>query len=131
MTLRVAGLCVVLAISALALVVFTASSTVPGSSVGQQQATIDANALKPASCTMNLTNLVIAAGATVTGTTGNDLILARSTATTLNGGGGQDCMIGGAGADTFKGNGGAAGDVCIGNGGNDSNQGNKCQFFTQ
>jgi Ca2+-binding RTX toxin-like protein len=130
MTLRVALLCAVLAISALALVTFTASNTVPASNVGRQQSTIDANSLKPAACSaITLTNLTVVTNGT--GTAGNDLILARGTATTLTGNGGQDCMIGGAGADTFVGNGNKAGDVCIGNGGTDINSANKCQNFTQ
>ena len=127
MTLRVLLLCAVLGISAVALASLTASNTVPSSSVGQDQAVIDANALKPASCTMSLTG-VITNGA---GTAGNDLLLADAAGMTLNGNGGQDCMIGGAGVDSFKGNGNHAGDVCIGNGGTDINSANKCQFFTQ
>ena len=127
MTLRIVLLCAVLAISAVVLAALTASNTVPASSVGQSQAVIDANALKPAACTMNLTTVVTNGN----GTAGNDLILADDLGDTLNGNGGQDCMIGGAGVDSFKGNGGKAGDVCIGNGGTDINSANKCQFFTQ
>jgi hypothetical protein len=126
-TVRVVVLCVVLTISAIALGMLTASNTVPSSSVGQDQATIDANALKPAACTMNLTTVVTNGN----GTAGNDLILADASGMTLNANGGQDCMIGGAGVDSFKGNGKFAGDVCIGNGGTDINSANKCQFFTQ
>jgi Ca2+-binding RTX toxin-like protein len=126
-TVRVVVLCVVLAVSAIALGMLTASNTVPSSSVGQDQATIDANALKPAACTMNLTSVITNGN----GTAGNDLILANASGGALHANGGKDCMIGGAGADTFNGNGKNAGDVCIGNGGNDKNQGNKCQFFTQ
>ena len=127
MTLRIVVLCAVLGISAVAFALLTASNTVPPSSVGRNQAVIDANALKPAACTMNLTSVVTNGG----GTVGNDLLLADASGMTLNGNGGQDCMIGGAGVDSFKANGGHAGDVCIGNGGTDINSANKCQFFTQ
>jgi Ca2+-binding RTX toxin-like protein len=127
MTLRVVLLCALLGISAVALTILTASNTVPSSSVGKSQSTIDANALKPGACNWNLTT-VVTNGA---GTAGNDLILANASGGTLTGNGGQDCMIGGAGVDTFKGNGNHAGDVCIGNGGTDVNSANKCQNFTQ
>ena len=127
--LRVVVLCAVLAVSALALSAFTASNTVPATNVGEQQFTIDANALKPAACSaLNLTNVV---ATPALGTAGNDLILASGTASTLTGGGGKDCMVGGAGADTFNGNGNKAGDICIGAGGTDINSANKCQNFTQ
>lgn len=132
MTFRVAALIVVLTISAIALGTLTASNTVPSSSVGRQQATINASALEPQAC---ITQGIVITNQTVVtngnGTTGNDLILANQTGGTLNGNGGQDCMIGGAGVDSFSGNGKFAGDVCIGNGGTDVNSANKCQFFTQ
>jgi Ca2+-binding RTX toxin-like protein len=126
-TLRLVVIAAVLAASIVVLATLTASNTVPATSAGQQQAAIDANALKPAACNWNLTTVVLNGN----GTAGNDLILATGVATTLIGNGGQDCMIGGAGNDTFKGNGNKAGDVCIGNGGNDINSANKCQNFTQ
>lgn len=127
MTLRLLVIGLILAASVVTLAVFTASNTVPSTSVGQQISAIDADALKPAACNWTLTSLVLNGN----GTAGNDLILATNVATTLNGNGGRDCMVGGAGADTFKGNGNRAGDVCIGNGGNDVNSANKCQNFTQ
>lgn len=129
---RIVALCAVLAVSAAALGVFTASNTVPATNLGQQQIAITANQLKPAACSaINLVDVIWATTTTVTGTAGNDLILARGTATTLTGGGGVDCMIGGAGVDSFNGNGKSAGDVCIGNGGTDINSSNKCTNFTQ
>ena len=127
MTVRVVLLCAVLGLSAAALAALTSSNTVPPTSVGQDQATIDANALKPGVCNWNLTTVVVDGN----GTAGNDLLLANAAGMTLNGNGGQDCMIGGAGVDSFKGNGNRAGDVCIGNGGTDINSANKCQNFTQ
>lgn len=124
--LRVALLCALLAVTAAALAVFTASNTVPVTDVGRQQLVIDANALKPAACSaLNLTNLVVG----TTGTTRNDLILGPARGSTFNGGGGRDCMVGGAGRDTFNGNGPRAGDVCIGNGGNDRFR--RCQTTIQ
>jgi Ca2+-binding RTX toxin-like protein len=122
---RIALVSLLLVVAA-GVVVFTASNTVPGTSVGRQQRAIDANALKPAACSaLNLTRLVVG----TTGTTGNDLILGPATGSTFNGGGGQDCMVGGAGTDTFNGNGPRAGDVCIGNGGNDRFR--RCQTAIQ
>jgi Ca2+-binding RTX toxin-like protein len=127
MTLRLVAVALALGAVVVLLGVFTASNTIPASSVGQQLFTIDANALKPSVCNWNLTTVVLNGN----GTAGNDLILANASGMTLNGNGGQDCMIGGAGADIFKGNGNHAGDVCIGNGGTDVNSANKCQNFTQ
>ena len=132
MTLRVIVLCIVLGVSTVALVVMTASNAVPASTIGQQQATITASSLEPQVCITNgivLTNQTVVTNGN--GTTGNDLLLADAAGMTLNGNGGQDCMIGGAGVDSFKGNGNHAGDVCIGNGGTDINSANKCQNFTQ
>jgi hypothetical protein len=127
---RVVALCAVLGVSALAIAMFTASNTVPASNIGQQQFTVDANTLEPLACSaITLTNPVVVTNGA--GTAGNDLLLANGTGMTLNGNGGQDCMIGGAGVDSFKGNGKSAGDVCIGHGGTDINSANKCQFFTQ
>lgn len=130
MTLRPLVLVLLVAVASTAAYVFTAGNTVPATHVGRQQFAIDAMALEPAACAaITLTNpTVVTNGA---GTAGNDLILADASGMTLNGNGGQDCMIGGAGVDTFKGNGNHAGDVCIGNGGTDINSANKCQYFTQ
>lgn len=115
--LRLAALCALLGVSALAIATFTASNTVPATNVGQQQLTIDANALKPAACSaLNLTNLVIG----TSGTASNDLILGPSTRSTLRGNGGRDCIVGGNGNDVIWGNGNKAGDVCIGGPGTDT-----------
>jgi Ca2+-binding RTX toxin-like protein len=125
-TLRIVVLCAVLGISAAAFGLFTASNTVPASSVGQQQFTIDANALKPAFCSsLNLTTVVTG----TTGTAGNDLILGPAAGSTLNGNGGKDCIVGGGGNDTINGNGNNAGDFCIGGPGNDTFK--KCQNTQQ
>jgi Ca2+-binding RTX toxin-like protein len=125
-TARVVLLGLLLAVGAAALGVVTASNVVPSTSVGRQRFTIDANALKPAECAaLNLTHLVVG----TTGTAADDLILGPATASTFTGNGGRDCMVGGARKDTFNGNGNRAGDVCIGNGGNDTFK--KCQTTYQ
>ena len=64
-------------------------------------------------------DLYLASGATLTGTAANELLLGRNTATTLDAGGGNDCLVGGAGADLNM-RGRAGTDVCIGNGGADT-----------
>lgn len=117
MTLRTTLLVVLIAVASTAAYVFTATNTVPATNVGSQQFTIDANALKPAACSaLNLTNVV----AGTAGTTGNDLILGPSTAATLNGNGGTDCIVGGGGNDTINGNANNGSDVCIGGPGTDT-----------
>jgi Ca2+-binding RTX toxin-like protein len=111
--LRFIALSGVLAAAAIAIGTFTATNTVPSSHVGQQQFTIDANALKPAACsTLNLTTLVVG----VNGTAANDLILGPAAGSSLNGNGGTDCIVGGGGIDTLTGNGNGPSnnDVCIG-----------------
>jgi Ca2+-binding RTX toxin-like protein len=126
--LRFIALCGVFAAAAIAIGAFTATNTVPSTTVGQQQFPIDANALKPAACSaLNLTTLVVG----VNGTTGNDLILGPSTASTLNGNGGIDCIVGGGGNDTINGNGNTPSnnDVCIGGPGTDTFK--KCKTTIQ
>ena len=126
LVVRVLLLCGLLGVSAVALGVFTASSTVPASSVGRQQSTINANALKPAACSaLNLTTVV----AGTNGTTGNDLLLGPATASTLNGNGGADCIVGGGGNDTINGNSNTGTDVCIGGPGTDTFK--KCKTTIQ
>jgi|GEM_PF-6608358 len=59
------------------------------------------------------------AGVVLTGTTGNDLLVANTDGDSqIDGLGGQDCLIGGAGNDTILGKGGN--DVIAGRGGNDN-----------
>ena len=123
---RILAVGILLAASALAALVFTASNTVPATHVGQQQLPIDANALKPAFCSsLNLTTVVTG----VTGTAGNDLILGPSTGATIHGNGGVDCIVGGGGNDTLWGNGNRNGDYCIGGPGSDSFK--QCQNMQQ
>ena len=72
-----------------------------------------ANQLKPAICTMNLTNIVIGGN----GTQGNDLILGSAGDDKLRGLGGDDCILGGDGNDILDG--GKNNDIIIGGAGND------------
>jgi Ca2+-binding RTX toxin-like protein len=126
--LRFIALSGVFAAAAIAIGMFTATNTVPSSNVGQQQVPINANALKPAACSaLNLTTLVVGPN----GTAANDLILGPSTAATLNGNGGIDCIVGGGGNDTLNGNGNGPGnnDVCIGGPGTDTFK--KCKTTIQ
>ena len=91
--------------------------------VGNNNATVNAATLAPASCSGIAAGLtaVVAAGASgnTSGTNANELVLGRpQTANyTLNGSGGVDCVVGGRGTggrETLQG-GAGAGDVCIGN----------------
>ena len=124
--LRVAALCTVLGVSALALATFTASNTVPATNVGRQQFVIDANALKPAACAaLNLTTVI----AGLNGTAGNDLVLGPAAGSTLNGNGGADCIVGGGGNDAINGNANNGSDVCIGGPGTDTFK--KCKTAIQ
>ena len=91
------------------------SNTVPPSRVGRTTQAINANTLKPAACAgITLTTIVVcpATGA-CNGTAANELILGNSTAETINGKGGNDCILGGGGGnDSITGGNGT--NVCIG-----------------
>src|SRR3989344_9538295 len=67
------------------------------------------------------------AAETLTGTSGNDLILGLEGADRINGNGGDDCILGGNGADTLNGN--AGNDAIFGEGGADSINGNNGNDF--
>jgi Ca2+-binding RTX toxin-like protein len=103
-----------------------ASNTVSSNHLDELSSAITINNKKPASCTMNLTNIVVCIGGTCNGTNGNDLILGTSGGERINGRGGQDCILGGDGDDDIRG--GNAGDVCIGGPGNDTYTG--CETCT-
>lgn len=83
-----------------------------------------ANQLKPPQCTMDLTNIVQCTGtARCSGTGTNDLILGTAGADTgnngrIDGGNGDDCILGGGGNDDINGQGGN--DTLLGGDGNDS-----------
>jgi Ca2+-binding RTX toxin-like protein len=94
---------------------FTAANTVPATKAGTQTFTIDANALKPASCaSLNLSAIV------TNNNPGNaaELILGTAAADTINGKSGDDCILGGGGNDSITG--GPGTDVCIGGPGTDT-----------
>ena len=91
----------------------TAGATVSGGHVGLNTQGIGPNDLKPADCAGIVLTTLVTGTATVTGTSGNDLVLAGSVLDTISGLGGDDCLLGGAGVDTFNG-GAGSNDVCIG-----------------
>ncbi|HJM90195.1 MAG TPA: calcium-binding protein [Dehalococcoidia bacterium] len=106
---------------------FTASNSVAVSGAGLFAQSIDANALKPATCGgLNLTSIVAGDG-DLSGSNSGDLIVGGPSAQSISGAGGNDCILGGAGDDNIDGgNGndvifGAAGaDTLTGGNGNDS-----------
>ena len=89
-----------------------AANTVPPSQVDDQSVSYNVNHLKPSACSgIVMSNLVTGSG-TLTGSEGNDLIIASSGADVIDGAGGNDCILGGGGADTITGGDGS--DVCLG-----------------
>lgn len=97
---------------------FAAGISIPYSNIDQQSVLITAEGLKPAACAgLYLTNIISGSG-TVTGTSGNDLIITSSGVDTIDGLGGDDCIIAGDGDDLITGNEGM--DVCIGGFGADT-----------
>ncbi len=95
-----------------------ATNIVPPTRVTSQTFPITANDLKPSACAgLNLTDIISGSG-TITGTSGNDLILGGPGNDTINGMGGNDCILGGGGNDTIDGGDGT--DVCIGGPGTDT-----------
>jgi hypothetical protein len=110
------GLVVLITISVVTAI--AATNTVPSSRIAQQERSIIANDLKPSACaSIYLSNIVTGSG-TITGTTGNDLILGGAGSDTINGLGGNDCILGGGGDDTIDG--GDGNDICIGKSGNNT-----------
>jgi Ca2+-binding RTX toxin-like protein len=105
---------------------FTAANTVPASYAGEQQFTIDANALAPPECApiKNLTAIVTNG----VGSAANELVLGTAGADSLNGKGGNDCILGGGGNDKINGGAGNK-DVCIGGPGTDTFS--NCETQTQ
>lgn len=79
------------------------ANTVPSTRMSSQERLIHINDLKPAACSaINLTSVVTGSGA-ITGTEGNDLILASSGADNIDGLGGDDCIVGGGDTDICTG----------------------------
>ena len=101
-----------------------AANTVPATHASDQNlGARTANQLKPAECTMNLTNIVICSGTGIcSGVDTTDLILGTAGSDTwltkIVGGAGTDCILGGAGDDDLRGQGGI--DVLLGGAGNDT-----------
>ena len=86
-----------------AMTAVAAANTVPSTRMSSQEMSIHINELKPADCSaINLTSIVTASGA-ITGTEGNDLILASSSADVIDGLGGDDCIVGGGDTDICTG----------------------------
>jgi hypothetical protein len=107
---------VVVGLSFLSAIAFTASNVVSASRRTNQTRALDPNELKPADCNgITLTSIVLGTN----GTGGNDLILGTAAGETLQNGAGDDCALGGGGNDTFIDTGGT--DVCIGGPGTDTN----------
>jgi Ca2+-binding RTX toxin-like protein len=97
-----------------------ATNSVSGTFAGESSHLMTAEQLKPAVCTMTLVNIVVpSAGGNAT--QANDLILGTSGndtgANQLNGLGGDDCIVGGAGDDFL--NGGKGNDILLGGSGDD------------
>lgn len=110
-----AALVLLLLLSALSLFASAAGNNVPTTGLGQATRSVRANDLKPAECNgITLAN-VFAGSGTVSGGSGNDLILGSSGTDTLNGNPGNDCLLAGDSNDTL--NGGTGNDVLIGGGG--------------
>jgi len=109
----------VLAIAASMTIGDTAANGVPSTKAVNNSQAITAETLKPAACAgITLTAILTGAG-NITGTNANELIISDGTVNNkLNGGGGNDCIIGSSVKNQFTG--GAGTDVCIGNGGGDT-----------
>jgi Ca2+-binding RTX toxin-like protein len=96
---------------------FAAGMSVPSSNLGEQSVHVTAEDVKPPACAgLFLTDLVSGSG-TLTGTTGNDLIIGSAGADSIDGLSGDDCILGGGGDDSIDGNDGS--DVCLGGLGTD------------
>lgn len=106
-----------------------AGNSVPATRADQSTRSIGPDDLKPAECSgITLTNLVTGS-VTVTGTSGNDLILGSALIDTMSGLGGDDCILGGDLVDVI--NGGSGNDVCIGGPGIESFLFSSCETAYQ
>jgi Ca2+-binding RTX toxin-like protein len=96
---------------------FAAGISAPPSNVGEKFVSVTAEDIKPSACDgLSLTQIISGSG-TLTGTSGNDLIIGSSGADTIDGLDGDDCILGGGGDDSLAGNDGT--DVCLGGPGSD------------
>jgi hypothetical protein len=96
----------------------TATSVVPASHAGGEQAAIVANALKPAACAALALNGIRAGSGTFNDSGQPHLVLGSAGPDVIRGLPGNDCVVGGAGADSLRGDQGV--DVCIGGPGADT-----------
>lgn len=95
-----------------------ATNVVPTTHIGLEQHAVEINDFKPGDCnSIHVTNLITGSGV-ITGTGGNDLILASADDDTIYGEGGDDCIVGGAGDDTIYG--GDGHDACVGGAGSNT-----------
>ena len=91
---------------------YAAANSVPRSKVVDYRTAITANTLKPSECaSLTLTSVVTGSG-DIDGGSGNDLILGSPHVDRIDGKGGNDCIVSGDGEDHLKGNGGN--DVLLG-----------------
>ena len=97
---------------------FAAGLTIAPTNIGIQSVPVTAEDIKPPACSALTLTIIVRGAGTITGTTGNDLILGSSGNDTVDGLGGNDCILGGGGDDIMDGNDGT--DVCIGGTGSDS-----------
>jgi Ca2+-binding RTX toxin-like protein len=96
---------------------FAAGITISPSNIDEKFVPVTADDLKPSACRgLSLTQVISGSG-TLTGTSGNDLIIGSSGADLIDGLGGNDCVLGGSGDDSLTGSDGN--DVCLGGPGND------------
>ncbi|MCU1485967.1 MAG: peptidase signal peptidase [Actinomycetia bacterium] len=116
-TLQFAPLLLPLVVIGSIIMSFTATSTVPTSYIGVTQHPLVLTQLAPGYCAaLALTTRVVATGSTVSGTSGNDLVLGLGTSgnTSLKGGGGNDCIVAGGTRSTNNTiDGGSGTDLCI------------------
>jgi len=93
---------------------FAAGMGIADANAGKQSLTVTAEDIKPTACaSLSLTNIISGYG-TLTGTTGNDLMIGSAAADVIDGLGGNDCILGGGGSDSLTGNEGS--DICLGGG---------------
>ncbi len=116
--LRTLLILLIILILASGIFALAASNSIPPTSAGTDTVALNPDDIKPAECnSITLTELVQGSG-TITGTTGNDLILGSGGNDMIDGLGGDDCILGGDGDDTIDGN--DQTDICLGGQGTDT-----------
>lgn len=110
--LLASGLAVTATLSFATAQAFTAANTVPATNIGQVVQSISVSQLVPTECaSLGITSIVTGSG-TVNATASRQLVLGSSGVDTLGDTFGSDCLVGGAGADSFSGK-KSGGDLCI------------------